>query len=425
MPARLEAGADTCLACAPGAGPDACTLVAQRDELERRVREKTAAIELQARGMELTMEGMAVLRGDTYVWMNAAHAQMYGWRADELNGRTWRELYTPSVQAWIEAEAFPRLARDGRWHGEVTGLRRDGRAVDIELSLTMSDDTLVCCCRDISLRKAGERRLAESMRELDRANARLQEANRLKDEFLACISHELRTPLHSVVGIAELISEELAGPITARQRGLLEQVLSSGRHLEGLINDLLDVSRIESGAMALVREPVSLQYIVDVAMETVNRMAQEAGVGLNRPAALTTLQVVVDERRLVQVLVNLLTNAVKFTPPGGAVTVDIEESPTHLAVAVHDTGIGIAIENQLHLFDAFRQVDSSLTRQRGGTGLGLYMVKRLTELHGGHVSVDSAPGKGSCFRVQFPKSAVSTGALAVFSGPCSPPASLS
>lgn len=380
-------------------------LLAQRDELERRVREKTAAIELQARGMELTMEGMAVLQGDTYQWMNRAHAEMYGWAAEDLHGLTWRELYTPEVQRWIETDVFPLLMQHGRWQGEVPGLRRDGTVVDIELSLTLAADTLVCCCRDISLRKAHERRLAESMRALDETNARLQKANRLKDEFLACMSHELRTPLHSVLGIAEVLADDLAGPTTERQRYLLEQIQSSGRHLEALISDLLEVSRIESGALALVREPVSLQYVIDVSLEMVQRQASDAGITLVRPTE-TRLLLDIDERRMVQVFLNLLTNAVKFTPPGGRVAVDIEEDDTTVVIAVHDTGIGIADADRAQLFEAFRQVDSSLTRSKGGTGLGLYLVKQLTQLHGGHVTLDSAPGSGSCFRVVLPKANV-------------------
>lgn len=391
-------------------------LLAQRDELERRVLEKTAAIELQARGMELTMEGMAVLRGDTYVWMNRAHAEMYGWTADELSGLTWRELYSAEVCGWIETEAFPVLMRTGRWQGEVAGRRRDGSAVEIELSLTLSADTLVCCCRDISLRKAHERRLADSMRALDETNARLQKANRLKDEFLACMSHELRTPLHSVLGIAEVLADDLAGPTTERQRYLLEQIRASGRHLEALISDLLEVSRIESGALTLVREPVSLQYVIDVSLEMVQRQATDAGLTLVRPATESRLLLNLDERRMIQVLLNLLTNAVKFTPPGGRVSVDVEEDATTVALAVHDTGIGIAAGDRAHLFEAFRQVDSSLTRSTGGAGLGLYLVKRLTELHGGHITLDSEPGRGSCFRVLLPKAAVAVNAPAPGSG---------
>ena len=170
-----------------------------------------------------------VLQGDTYLWMNHAHAAMYGWDPAALIGLTWRELYTPETQQWIETSVFPLLARDGRWNGEVVGKTREGTAVDIELSLSFADGTLVCCCRDISRRKANERRLEESMRALDEANARLQTANKLKDEFLACMSHELRTPLHSMLGIGELLGEELAGPMSERQKQFLEQLMSSGQ----------------------------------------------------------------------------------------------------------------------------------------------------------------------------------------------------
>ena len=145
----------------------------------------------------------------------------------------------------------------------------------------------------------------------------------------------------------------------------------------------------------------------------VQREAAVASVSLVRPPVETTLMLNLDERRMVQVLLNLLTNAVKFTPPGGTVSLDIEEDATTVVLAVHDTGIGIAEQDQAQLFEAFRQVDASLTREKGGTGLGLYLVKRLTELHGGRVTLDSAAGRGSCFRIVLPKASL----LAVTSAP--------
>lgn len=379
------------------------TLLPGGGAIDRQLASTPGIFELQARGMELTMEGMSVLRGDTYLWMNYAHAGMYGWEPGPLIGKTWRELYTPETQAWIEQTVFPVLTRDGRWHGEVIGKKQDGSPVDIELSLTIAHDTLVCCCRDISRRKANERRLEESMRALDEANVGLRKANQLKDEFLACMSHELRTPLHSILGVAELLAEDLAGPTTERQRQFLDQLLLSGRHLQALINDLLEVSKIESGQLTLVREPVSLQYVIDVSVEMVQKLAEEGGIELVRPTTAATVILDIDERRMVQVLVNLLTNAVKFTPRGGRVTLGIEESASGVLIEVRDTGIGIAPADQVHLFEAFRQVDSSLTRHKGGTGLGLYLVKRLTELHGGTVQLESEQGHGSAFRVTLPR----------------------
>ena len=205
-----------------------------------------------------------------------------------------------------------------------------------------------------------------------------------------------------MLGIAELLSEDLAGPTTERQRQFLDQLLLSGRHLQALINDLLEVSKFESGQLNLVREPVSLQYVIDVSVEMVQKLAEEGGIELVRPAA-ATVTLDIDERRMVQVLVNLLTNAVKFTPRGGRVSLGVEESARGVVIEVRDTGIGIAPADQVHLFEAFRQVDSSLTRHKGGTGLGLYLVKRLTELHGGTVQVESQPGHGSAFRVTLPR----------------------
>ena len=198
-----------------------------------------------------------LFRSESYVYMNTAHAHMYGWEPAELIGLTWRQLYTPDVQRWIESTVFPVLQSEGRWQGEVVGLRRNGTSSPIELSLTTASDTiLVCCCRDISDRRVQEERMKDALMALDRANADLREMDRVKDLFLASMSHELRTPLHAILGCAELLGDRHFGNLTSAQLRYVTQVTESGEHLLHLINDILDVSRIATGTVHLDPGPV-------------------------------------------------------------------------------------------------------------------------------------------------------------------------
>jgi PAS domain S-box-containing protein len=381
------------------------TLLAERDELEQRFRERAEANRLQALAMDATLEGMAILRGGTYVYMNPAHARMYGWEADDLVGLTWRELYTPAVQRWIESVAFPNLQADGRWQGEVVGLKRNGDAAQIEISLTSAgDDILVCCCRDISNRRAQEQHLRDTVKALDKANETLRAADRVKDLFLACMSHELRTPLHSILGCAELLGEEHFGTLTSTQRRYLTQLEESGRHLLFLINDILDVSKIAAGALTLDFAPVPVAEALTAAAAVVAQAAQAKGLRVSvPPAPAPALLVWADERRLRQILSNLLSNAVKFTNAGGRIDITATATPTTVRISVTDTGIGIPEDAQLALFQPFHQIDGSLTRRYEGSGLGLYLAKRLAEQHNGDIVVESRVGEGSCFTLVLPR----------------------
>jgi PAS domain S-box-containing protein len=238
----------------------------------------------------------------------------------------------------------------------------------------------------------------------EQARLQAEKATRLKDDFLASMSHELRTPLTSVLGRTELLSEEIYGPITPRQREALRNIEESGRHLLDLINDILDLSKIEAGKLQPEWEQVSMPDVCSTCLRMVTQLAQtkQVSVHFSIDSTITTLRA--DPRRLKQILVNLLSNAVKFTPHNGKVGLDVVGNPAQQTITctVWDTGIGIATEDLPRLFQPFTQIDSRLSRQYEGTGLGLALVLRLTEAHGGSVSVTSTIGEGSRFSVTLP-----------------------
>lgn len=247
-------------------------------------------------------------------------------------------------------------------------------------------------------------RVAERTADLSAANAELARAARLKDEFLASMSHELRTPLNAILGMSEALQEEILGPLNDNQKYSLRTVEESGRHLLSLINDILDVSKIEAGKLTLNRHPVSIASICQASLRFIKQDALSKQIRVSSEIDEQVTILWADERRLKQILVNLLSNAVKFTPKGGQVGLKVEGDEAHETVEfiVWDTGIGISQEDATHLFQPFVQLDSRLNRQFTGTGLGLSIVYRMTELHGGGVSLESRKGEGSRFIVSLP-----------------------
>lgn len=248
------------------------------------------------------------------------------------------------------------------------------------------------------------RRVAERTADLSSANAELGRAARLKDEFLANMSHELRTPLNTILGMSEALQEEVYGELNPKQLQSLHSIEESGRHLLTLINDILDLSKIEVGKLSLDVEPVSVPELCRASLRMVQQSAhkKQLQVEQNLDPEVTVLEG--DERRLKQILVNLLSNAVKFTPRGGRIGLEVQTNPDRSRVefTVWDTGIGIAAVDMPRLFQPFVQLDSRLAREYSGTGLGLSLVYRMTRLHHGSVTLQSEPGQGCRFTISLP-----------------------
>jgi signal transduction histidine kinase len=240
--------------------------------------------------------------------------------------------------------------------------------------------------------------------EIEQKSRELAVASQHKSQFLANMSHELRTPLNAILGYTELILDDIYGATPPRMRDVLLRVETNGKHLLGLINDVLDLSKIEAGQLTLALGDFSVDDLARGVFAAVEPLATEKHLALTLDLPDGLPQAHGDERRLSQVLLNLVGNAIKFTD-AGEVRITAAAADGSLTLAVRDTGPGIAPEDQAKIFEEFQQADNSTTRQKGGTGLGLAISRRIVELHGGSIRVESAPGRGSTFSVTLPVNA--------------------
>ncbi len=369
---------------------------------------------------EATHDAVLIVGADHLIrFANPAAHGLFG-RADEaLRGQHVAVIEPPHARG-ADMSAVEQLIVTGsralNWKGtEITALHRDGHEFPMEIRFSEleldGERHFVGFLHDITQRKQAEReileanerlehRVQERTHELSAANRRLRELDRLKSEFLTTMSHELRTPLNSILGFTSVLREGLCGPLNEEQRRQLSFVHGSGQHLLALINDLLDLSRIESGRMVTARDSFNFADVAAEAVSQLRPLAERKGLAL-RVQLGHELKVVGDRRKVYQVLLNLAGNAVKFTEHG-EVTLAARSVNDRLEVQVRDTGIGIGAENLGTLFEAFRQIDGSLVRAHEGTGLGLYLCHKLLTLMGGAIEVTSLLGEGSCFRFTLP-----------------------
>jgi signal transduction histidine kinase/ActR/RegA family two-component response regulator len=307
--------------------------------------------------------------------------------------------------------AMPLLARGRVLGALVVGSNApEGPPLDLlgevarRLATAIDNTQLIAAEREARVAAERAEAITRSRDQLQAANAALERASRAKDEFLASMSHELRTPLNGILGTTEVIDAEVYGPLGKDLRAAVGRIEESGRHLLSLINDILDIAKVGAGKLELELSPVAVEALCRASLRLVDSPARRKRIGLQLVCGLDLPTILADERRLKQVLVNLLTNAVKFTPEGGKVGVELDviDDGETVEIVVWDTGIGIAAEDLPRLFQPFVQLDAALSRHHAGTGLGLALVRQMTELHGGTVRVESEVGRGSRFTVTLP-----------------------
>ncbi len=340
---------------------------------------------------------------------------LLGFEPEEVIGRNFLDLLPPEEHV----EAVTRFARQMQSQTRtpfVTSLQtKDGRRIPVEINgrnyyennLPVLNIGLV---RDITRRQSMETALKVTLEEMRRANTQLEEATRHKSEFLANMSHELRTPLNAIIGFSEILQDQTFGPLNFKQNRYVENILTSGKHLLALVNDVLDLAKVEAGKMELQMDRFAVRDILNDVFGVVAPLASKKNIGLasrlNGLSNISELEIRADRGRLRQILYNLLSNAIKFTPDGGQVEVSVtptrREGAEWLELGVSDTGIGIRLEDQERIFEEFQMVDSTLSKRQQGTGLGLALSRRLAQLHGGSIQVKSVVGQGSTFTLEIP-----------------------
>lgn len=363
---------------------------------------------------------MQVDEAGRVILLNRVAETMFGYSREELLGQPIEVLIPPELRAaHVGHRERYRSHPATRPMGSgltLEGVRKNGTRFPVEISLSPAGSEVgfhvTAIIRDITERKRSEehlqriqetymRQLSAANQELEIRNREVERANRLKSEFLASMSHELRTPLHTIIGFSELLAEESHGPLNERQKRFLNHIHTDSIHLLQLINDVLDISKIEAGRLELRPEPFDVNVVIEESVASIRPAAQAKAISVESrievPSAIEA-----DRLRVKQILVNLLSNAVKFTPGGGQIRIKATLGGQGIVVSVADTGIGIAKEEHASVFETFYQAGNTTKGVREGTGLGLPITKRLVEEHGGTITLESEPGKGSCFTFTIP-----------------------
>ncbi len=391
------------------AGEVEFVLSSKKDITELKVMRDARLIEARFRDLLESMpDAIVIVHPSGRIMITNTQAEkLFGYHGGTLRGKPVELLLPPryhDAHVTHRAGYFTEPRRRAMGMGlELYGLRRDGTEFPVEISLSpLSTDegtVVMSAIRDITERKRFERQLQEK-------NIELANANRAKDTFLASMSHELRTPLNAIIGFTGTLLMQLPGPLTTDQDKQLRTVRSSARHLLALINDLLDVAKIEAGRIELDYEPVACRGMVEELVSTLRPEAGRKGIALDvvMPDAELVLQT--DRRALHQILLNLANNAIKFTEQGGVrIVVGRRAGGGRSAIefSIEDTGVGIRGEDQAKLFTPFTQIDAARGRSREGSGLGLYVSRKLAEVLGGEIHFRSEFGKGSAFALTLPE----------------------
>jgi PAS domain S-box-containing protein len=352
--------------------------------------------------------------------LNPSWQKVLGFSTEELKAIPYLELIHPEDHQATTAEAVRLENREVTFSFENRYLCKDGsyKWLSWNAVSTPEQKLIYAVARDITGLKATQQQIEQQNRELGLRNQEVERATKLKSKFLASMSHELRTPLNAIVGFSELLVEQSAGPLNPKQARFVGHIKQGSAHLLQLINDILDLSKIEAGQLELRCEQFLVKDALPEVLSTIRPLAMAKNIQVQQKLG-TDRPVYADRVRFKQVLYNLLSNAVKFTPKDGRITIEGTDSAEFVCISVADTGIGIRPEDQIVIFEEFRQVEGGKDSTHEGTGLGLAITKRLVEQQGGKISLISEPGKGSRFTFTLPVSNTSTPEVA------NPPYSLS
>ena len=376
----------------------ACVLrdITKRKEIEGQLQKLSSAVEQSPVSVVITS------RDGTIEYVNPRFVEMTGFTLDESVGQNPRILKTGVHDDDFYKNLWKTILAGNLWHGELFNRKKNGE--------TYWEHTLIAPVRgakgEITHFVAIKEDITENRRaaeELRMAKEAAEAANHAKSDFLANMSHELRTPLNSVIGFSGILKKEFYGKLNEKQSEYVGYIGESGKHLLGLINDILDLSKVEAGKMKLEAASVALLDVIQASVAMLRERALKNDIGLSveiGPGLEGTIEA--DERKVKQILFNLLSNAVKFTPEGGSVTLTASKEENAVRICVADTGIGIKPEDMTKLFTEFTQLESTYTKKYAGTGLGLALTKKLVELHGGGIWVESEEGKGSRFFFTLP-----------------------
>jgi len=378
---------------------------------EKNLREIAEARQRLVDAIESISEGFALYdKDDRLVLSNSRYRELMHPGTEDISrpGTLFADVIRAAAERGLVSEAQGRIeewvAQRLAQHRDPTGphvQRRDkDRWIQISERKT-ADGSTVAVYTDISELKQHETELSKLVEALEVARDNAMEADRVKSKFLANMSHELRTPLNAILGYTELILDNIYGDIPEKIQEVLERLGKNGRHLLNLINDVLDFSKIEAGQLNLSINEYSMKEVVQTVLTSVEALAMEKNLDLKVAVHEDWIKGMGDEQRIVQVLLNLLGNAIKFTD-AGEVRVEVTVSNETFLVSVFDTGPGLSEADQRMIFEEFQQADGSSTRKKGGTGLGLAIAKRIVEMHGGRIWVESTLGKGSTFYFTLP-----------------------